>query len=117
MFRLLGKHPSWPPFLKSMPGVPVAASCSSEAPSNPLEANSVANNGVAVVGSNGNTGEKDDHASPLTFGKVFNLIPRMTKAMNTPVINQRISAAFGLPVLENSLEFKKIYASGRDILR
>ena len=58
-----------------------------------------------------------ENASPLTYGKVFGAIPRMTKAVNTPTINQKISAAFGLPALENSVEFKKIYSSGREALR
>ena len=55
--------------------------------------------------------------SPLTYGKVFGAIPRMTKAINTPTINQRISAAFGLPALRNSTDFKRIYSSGREALR
>ena len=55
--------------------------------------------------------------SPLTYGKVFGAIPRMTKAINTPVINSRISDVFGLPHLTSSREFKKVYSDGREVLR
>ena len=55
--------------------------------------------------------------SPLTYGKVFGAIPRMSKSINTPVINQRVSVVFGLPPLSSSKEFKKIYSEGRDVLR
>ena len=55
--------------------------------------------------------------SPLTYGKVFGAIPRMTKAINTPVINNRISDVFGLPHLSSSKEFKKVYSDGREVLR
>jgi hypothetical protein len=54
---------------------------------------------------------------PLTFGKVFQAIPRMTKAINTPIINIRIAQAFGLPNIGSSSEFKKIYSDGREALR
>ena len=55
--------------------------------------------------------------SPLTYGKVFGAIPRMTKAINTPVINSRISDMFGLPHLSSSKDFKKVYSDGREVLR
>ena len=55
--------------------------------------------------------------SPLTFGKVFLATPRMTKAINTPVINTRIAEVFGLPPLKSSAEFKTIYSEGREVLR
>ena len=55
--------------------------------------------------------------SPLMYGRVFGAIPRMSKAINTPVINIRIAQAFGLPALSSSSEFKKIYSSGREVLR
>ena len=63
------------------------------------------------------SGAGGDQDSPLTYGKVFSMIPRMTKTINTPVINQRISEVFGVPALETSSEFKKIYSSGREALR
>ena len=114
MLRLLG-HSRWPFVLVSTPVLPLAH-LSSEPPS-------------STVGTSGDDstshgqpapGVAPGHAelvSPLTYGKVFGAIPRMTKAVNTPVINQRISATFGLPALVNSFEFKKIYSSGRDVLR
>ena len=55
--------------------------------------------------------------SPLTYGKVFGAIPRMTKAINTPVINSRISDVFGLPHLSSSKDFKRVYSDGREVLR
>ena len=54
--------------------------------------------------------------SPLTFGKVFTVFPRVT-AISTPRINQLISQVWGFPAVENSAEFRKVYASGRDVLR
>ena len=54
--------------------------------------------------------------SPLTFGKVFGLIPRVT-GVNTPNINHKIAKLWGLPPVDNSAEFKRIYVDGRAILR
>ena len=111
MFKLLARH--------LCPAVLPLASLSSTAPSSPqhhargdidLEDNGVGA-GVSNVASRASTRE-----SPLTFGKVFTAIPRVT-AINTPNINRRISQVWGLPALESSTEFKKIYASGRDELR
>ena len=62
-------------------------------------------------------GDRAARVSPLTYGKVFGAIPRMSKSINTPVINQRVSDVFGLPSLSSSTEFKKIYAEGREVLR
>ena len=61
--------------------------------------------------------ERAARVSPLTYGKVFGAIPRMSKSINTPVINQRVSDVFGLPPLTSSSEFKKIYSEGREVLR
>ena len=54
--------------------------------------------------------------SPLTYGKVFCLIPRVT-AVNTPNINERIAQKFGLPPVAGSEKFRKCYVDGREILR
>ena len=54
--------------------------------------------------------------SPLTFGKVFGAIPRVT-AVNTPNINDRIAKRWGLPDVASSGEFKKIYSDGRATMR
>ena len=54
--------------------------------------------------------------SPLTFGKVFGAIPRVT-GVNTPNINDRIAKVWGLPEVKTSTEFKKIYTEGRATLR
>ena len=43
--------------------------------------------------------------SPLTFGKVFGAIPRVT-AVNTSNINTRIAQRWGLPEVDSSEEFK-----------
>ena len=56
------------------------------------------------------------HESPLTYRKVFSAIPRVT-AISTPNINQSIAQKWGLPPVESSAEFKKIYSSGREVLR
>ena len=112
MLRLLG-HSRWPFVLVSTPLLPLAH-LSSEPPSSTVSGDDSANLGQPAPG---HSGEHAELVSPLTYGKVFGAIPRMTKAVNTPVINQRISATFGLPALENSFEFKKIYSSGRDKLR
>ena len=77
-----------------------------------MEEENVAGNGANAV-----TGVSVPRHSPLTYGKVFGAIPRMTKAINTPVINSRISDVFGLPHLTSSRDFKKVYSDGRDILR
>ena len=118
MLRLLG-HSRWPFVLVSTPVLPLAH-LSSEPPSSTAgtSGDDSANHGQPAPGvASGHSGEHAELVSPLTYGKVFGAIPRMTKAVNTPVINQRISATFGLPALENSFEFKKIYSSGRDKLR
>ena len=54
--------------------------------------------------------------SPLTFGKVFGAIPRVT-AVNTPNINNRIAQRWGLPAVDSSEEFRKIYSEGRATMR
>ena len=109
MLRLLGHHHRLPPFLKSVPLVPVALLSSEDAPETSGDA--------TVFEAGDSSGAGGDQDSPLTYGKVFSMIPRMTKTINTPVINQRISEVFGVPALETSSEFKKIYSSGREALR
>ena len=54
--------------------------------------------------------------SPLTYGKVFGAIPRVT-GVNTPNINQRIAKPWGLPLVNSSVDFKKVYVEGRATLR
>ena len=54
--------------------------------------------------------------SPLTFGKVFGAITRVT-AVNTPNINDRIAKRWGLPEVASSVKFKKIYSDGRATMR
>lgn len=54
--------------------------------------------------------------SPLTCGKVFQIIPRVNK-INTPLINDRISKRFGLPEVSSSAGFKTEYCKKRDELR
>ena len=54
--------------------------------------------------------------SPLTFGKVFGAIPRVT-GVNTPNINQKIAKPWGLPLVGSSADFKKIYVDGRTTMR
>ena len=54
--------------------------------------------------------------SPLTFGHVFGAIPRVT-GVNTPNINNKIARQWGLPPVNNSDEFKRIYVDGRATLR
>ena len=61
----------------------------------------------------GGTGAK---LSPLTYGKVFGAIPRVT-GVNTPNINQRIAKPWGLPLVNSSVDFKKVYVEGRAALR
>ena len=56
------------------------------------------------------------HQSPLTFGNVFNAIPRVT-GVNTPNINSKIAEKWGLPHVQNSEEFRRSYVEGRDNLR
>ena len=106
MFRLCGHK--WLRVLKSSPALPVAASSSRD---------DLASVDDGQSGDGRVSEDVVDKASPLTFGKVFGAIPKMTKALNTPTINQKISAVFGLPALDNSMEFKKIYSSGREALR
>ena len=72
---------------------------------------------VAGDGGKVGAGVRVARHSPLTYGKVFGAIPRMTKAINTPVINSRISDVFGLPHLTTSRDFKKVYSDGREVLR
>lgn len=111
MLRLLGRHHRLPPFFKSVPLVPVALLSSEDAPETAGDAE------ATVVEAGDSSGAGGAQNSPLTYGKVFDKIPRMTKTINTPVINQRISEVFGLPALDKSSEFKKIYSSGREALR
>ena len=115
MFRIWANR--WPPVLKCSPVLPLAtSSCSGDHDSEDGgEDLAPLGSGQAVAGDEGDG--VMDNPSPLTYGKVFGAIPRMTKVINTPIINQRISAAFGLPALSNSTEFKKIYSSGREALR
>ena len=54
--------------------------------------------------------------SPLTFGKVFGAIPRVT-GVSTPNINEKIAKPWNLPAVSNSAEFKKSYVDGRAKLR
>ena len=56
------------------------------------------------------------HQSPLTYGKVFGAIPRIT-GVTTPNINSKIAVKFGLPCVQDSEEFRKNYVEGRDNLR
>ena len=110
MFKLLARH--------LCPAVLPLASLSSTSPSSPnhpARGDDVGGNGVGASVSNV-ASRASTRESPLTFGKVFTAIPRVT-AITTPNINKRISQVWGLPALENSKEFKKIYATGRDELR
>ena len=54
--------------------------------------------------------------SPLTYGKVYGAIPRVT-GVNTPNINQKIAKPWGLPLVNSSVDFKKVYVEGRAALR
>lgn len=54
--------------------------------------------------------------SPLTYGKVYGAIPRVT-GVNTPNINERIAKKWGLPEVSSSSEFRKVYTDGRALLR
>ena len=54
--------------------------------------------------------------SPLTYGKVFGAIPRVT-GVNTPNINHLVAQKWGLPFVSSSEGFRKCYAEGREILR
>ena len=134
MFRLIRHQSSWLSFLKALPVFPlgfidpiksatVPATASVSVTSDvDVESGAVqaGGGGHAVDGDNGVEGSELDGAlpeSPLTFGKVFLAIPRMTKAINTPVINTRIAEVFGLPPLKSSSEFKTIYSEGREVLR
>ena len=131
MFRLTGCRQSrWGPCLvKALPVVPLAFGSE-----NPVRIHQpVPENEDGVLTAPGDSvvtdaagdhdpgadtgGDGAAHVSPLTYGKVFGAIPRMSKAINTPVINIRIAQAFGLPSLSSSSGFKKIYSSGREVLR
>ena len=59
---------------------------------------------------------KQSRHSPLTYGKVFGAIPRVT-GVNTPNINDKIAQKWGLPPVDDSKVFKKSYVEGREILR
>ena len=54
--------------------------------------------------------------SPLTYGKVFGAIPRVT-GVSTPNINEKIAKPWNLPALSDSTEFKMSYVDGRANLR
>ena len=54
--------------------------------------------------------------SPLTYGKVFGALPRVT-GVNTPNINGKIAQKWGLPPVVDSKGFKKSYVEGREMLR
>ena len=71
-----------------------------------------------VVGGDGNRAVLGLNltVSPLTFGKVFGAIPRVT-SVNTPNINELISKRWGLPEVASSNDFKKIYIEGRATMR
>ena len=114
MFRLIGQKSRWPPSLLSLPIVPLAFVSGDS--SQPVLAGG-GDHGEGAAGAGGDTEGGAAHVSPLTFGKVFQAIPRMTKAINTPIINIRIAQAFGLPNIDSSSEFKKIYSDGREALR
>ena len=62
------------------------------------------------------TAAPNSHLSPLTFGKVYLALPRVT-GVNTPNINAKIAKPWGLPSVPNAAEFKKIYVDGRATLR
>ena len=54
--------------------------------------------------------------SPLTYGKIYAAIPRVT-GVNTPNINNLVAQQWGLPFVTSSEVFRKSYAEGREILR
>ena len=70
----------------------------------------------SVVDSESGRTESGCHASPLTYGKVFGEIPRVT-GVNTPNINDRIAKKWGLPEVASSVEFRKVYTDGRTAMR
>ena len=115
MFRVLAHR--WPSVIKSSPVLPLATTSWSGDYASENEGEDLAPPSSGQEAPDGDSEEVHATPSPLTYGKVFGAIPRMTKAINTPTINQRISAAFGLPALSNSEEFKKLYSSGREALR
>ena len=100
MFRLIGRRLMSSPYTMAVPLVPLISS------------------GSASVGDAAVEAEPPDpaHHSPLTYGKVFDAIPRVT-GVNTPNINSRISEKWGLPLLKNSGAFRKSYIEGRETLR
>jgi hypothetical protein len=104
MFRLIGRRLTRSPYAKAVPLVPLISSGSSSA--------------VQSAGDAGVEAEPPDpdHHSPLTYGKVFTAIPRVT-GVNTPNINSRIAEKWGLPFVKNSGAFRKSYIDGRETLR
>ena len=106
MLRLLKRILKESSFTKALPVVPLVPLKPSEASLQPEGEAS-----QSLVPS-----EPPDNHSPLTYGKVFNAIPRVTK-VNTPNINQRISQVWGLPRVSSSGEFRSSYVEGREILR
>ena len=68
------------------------------------------------VESDSGSSETGCRSSPLTYGKVFGEIPRVT-GVNTPNINDRIAKKWGLPKVASSDEFRKVYSDGRAAMR
>ena len=100
-------------FTKALPLLPLTSLSSSGEPSESVHSAG----DVSVPRPAAEPPNKDpSRQSPLTFGKVFGAIPRVTQ-VNTPNINQRISDVFGLPTVTSSEEFRKSYVEGRDVLR
>ena len=110
MLRLLRRSRR---FTKALPLLPLTPLSSSGEPSEPVQSagDASVSKPAAEPPDKGPSGQ-----SPLTFGKVFGAIPRVTQ-VNTPNINQRISEVFGLPTVRSSEEFRKSYVEGRDVLR
>ena len=117
MFKIFSHRTGLPFYMKALPVVPLGFS-----PGVPPDtAGVVGETDVEVEDMDVVGGQVERDAgvpdSPLTYGKVFGAIPRMSKAINTPVINSRIADVFGLPHLANSSDFKKVYSDGREVLR
>ena len=77
----------------------------------------------ALQGQGSSENEPPDHPelptptqSPLTYGKVFLALPRVTNC-KTPEINSKIANLWNLPPVTDSKKFKASYQEGRDVLR
>ena len=81
-----------------------------------VEAGPSAEQHSGVANRDSGSSETGSRVSPLTFGKVFGEIPRVT-GVNTPNINDRIARKWGLPEVTSSVEFRKVYTDGRAALR